>query len=296
MEGQVRAFLADLEAQRRYSLSTRLAYDNDLRCFVAYLQQSLGRQPQIQDFHPQSVADFLKAERECGRRASTILRRRASIRRFAAFLEASDPAWGEIFSQSMHLIDDAVTSPAPDPRQRYLTDEQVETLWALMERSPRPRTRRDHAILALLLESGLTVGALIALNLPDVNMQMGKLRLCLETGEEFWLTLGRAHEPLCRYIEEGRPELNYHPNEPALFISQTGGRMSRQGVWQVLRQWGYKAGIPVTISPRLVRHTAAYRLVRSGRSLVEVQALLGHTNPLSTQALMRRLAEHPVSE
>ena len=67
------------------------------------------------------------------------------------------------------------------------------------------------------------------------------------------------------------------------------GRMSRQGIWQILRHWGRMVVTPITLSPRLVRHTAALRVLRSGRSLVEVQALLGHSNPLSTQALLRRL-------
>lgn len=66
--------------------------------------------------------------------------------------------------------------------------------------------------------------------------------------------------------------------------------MTRQGVWQVLRQWGRRANLPVTLSPRLARHTAAFHLARSQRPVKEIQALLGHTNPLSTQALLRRLA------
>ena len=90
-------------------------------------------------------------------------------------------------------------------------------------------------------------------------------------------------------MKEGRPELNYQINEPALFISQTGGRMSRQGVWQALRQWGQKASLPIPLSPRLLRHTAVIRMVHSGRTPAEIQVLLGHSNPLSTQALLRRL-------
>ncbi|RPI33570.1 MAG: hypothetical protein EHM70_05630 [Chloroflexota bacterium] len=72
-------------------------------------------------------------------------------------------------------------------------------------------------------------------------------------------------------------------------MSQVGVRMSRQSVWQVLRQRGRAANIPVMISPRLLRHTAALRLARAGRSLSEIQSFLGHSNPLSTQALLHRL-------
>ncbi len=293
MDTQVGAFLSYLESQMTYSLSTRLAYQNDLRCFITYLEKKLERKPGTEDFTAQQIADFLIAERESGRRPSTLLRRRASLRRFAAFLNEQNPAWGARFSAEAAVIDEVIAEPSPLQTPRYLTEEQVQKLWNLLASSPRPRARRDHAILALLLESGLTVGTLISLNLQDLNIASRLLHLCPDNGPGIWVPLGEAGDPLEVYLKEGRPELNYHPEEPALFISQTGGRMSRQGVWQVLRQWGNKAELPVTLSPRLARHTAAYRLARSGRALSEVQILLGHTNPLSTQALLRRLVNAP---
>jgi integrase/recombinase XerD len=92
-----------------------------------------------------------------------------------------------------------------------------------------------------------------------------------------------------RYLLEGRPELNHRADEKALFISQMDGRMSRQGIWQVLRHWGGMVKPPILLSPRLVRHTAALRMAQTGRTIAEIQSLLGHRNPLSTRALLRRL-------
>lgn len=290
MEGQVRAFLASLEHESAYSPSTRLAYDNDLRCLLDYLQKTLQRPPLLADFNGAQIAEFLKAERQAGRRPSTLLRRRASLRRFASFLRPNNPDWAAAFDPDSHLIDEAIAETAPLQRPHSLSAAQVAALWSVLEASTSPRARRDQAILALLLESGLTVGTLIALDLPDLDLPGGRLQLQRETGPPAWLALGEAAGPLQRYLQEGRPELNYQPGEPALFISQTGGRMSRQGIWQVLRQWGSRARLPVTLSPRLARHTAAFRLARSGRSLAEIQTLLGHSNRLSTQALLRRLA------
>lgn len=290
MDGQVRAFLANLESQLAYSPSTRLAYDNDLRCFSQYLTRKLQRPLLLEDFNAHNIAEFLQAEREAGRRPSTLIRRRASLRSFASFLRQQDPNWAAAFDPDSHLIDEAISGASALQKAHVLTNAQIDSLWVILEASPRPRARRDQAILALLLESGLTVGALIALDLADLDMRSERLHICLETGQDIWVPLGNSSPPLQRYLREGRPELNSRPDEPALFISQTGGRMSRQGVWQVLRQWGAKARLPLTLSPRLARHTAAYRLARSGRPIVEIQNLLGHSNPLSTQALLRRLA------
>jgi integrase/recombinase XerD len=289
MEGQVRAFLASLESQPTYSSSTRLAYDNDLRCFIGFLKEKLDRSPKLSDFSAKHVAEFLHTERQSGKRHSTILRRRASLRRFARFLRQDNPEWAAKFDPESHLIDDAISQTSPTRTPHYLSDEQVKSLWKVMESSSSHRARRDQAILALLLECGLTVGVLTALNLSDIDDQAGRLRLEQDDGTEHWICLGDASEVLRRYLKEGRPELNYQINEPALFISQTGGRMSRQGVWQALRQWGQKASLPIPLSPRLLRHTAVIRMVHSGRTPAEIQVLLGHSNPLSTQALLRRL-------
>ena len=290
MEGQVRAFLTDLESQSAYSPNTCLAYDNDLHRFVDHLQKTLKRPPDLADFNPRQVAGFLQMERLAGRRPSTLLRRQASFRRFARFLRQQYPERTISFEPNFDFYDLVEAQVEPLPKMQVLSPAQVNTLYATLEASQSPRARRDQAILALLLESGLTVAALTDLNLKHIDQSGKKLGLHTKTGADIWIPLGKAAGAIQRYLREGRLELNYLPDEPALFISQTGRRMSRQGVWQVLRQWGHRAGLPATLSPRLVRHTAALRMAKAGRSLDEIQTLLGHTTPLSTQALLRRLS------
>ena len=146
--------------------------------------------------------------------------------------------------------------------------------------------------MSLLLETGLSVADLVELDLSDLDLRAGRLHIVRVHGTDKWLPLGKSTDIVARYIREGRPELNPQPNEPALFVSQMGSRMSRQGIWQILNHWGKLADPPINISPRKVRHTAALRMSQAGRSLEEIQTLLGHSNPLSTQALLRRLKNH----
>lgn len=289
MERHAKAFLAALESQFSYSSSTRLAYDNDLRVFLGYLRKTLEREPALEDFKPEQVISFLEAERHSGRRQSTLVRRRASLRRFAAYLEDQGLLEAGIFGPETRLIEEQSEPTGSTTRSQSLTDGELSKLWAALEKSRRPHAKRDMAILALLLETGLSVGTLVALNLNDIELHEGSLRLRLGGGNEAWLPQGKASELIRRYILEARPELNHAPDEQALFISQTGERMSRQGVWQVLRRWGRVIDLPITLSPRLARHTAVIELVNTGRSIEEIQTLLGHSNPLSTQALLRRL-------
>ncbi|HSO27601.1 MAG TPA: tyrosine-type recombinase/integrase [Anaerolineales bacterium] len=291
MEEQVSAFLANPEFTLTYSSSTRLAYQNDLYRFMRFLERKEVRTPVVADFTAESVAEFLAEEKAAGRKPSTILRRRASLRRFAAYLHEQCPEWAPQFNARQQIIDDIIETATPVTEARYLTKEQVQALWTVMEPNQHPRAWRDRAILALLLESALSVGNLLALDLPDLDAQNFCLRIPDAEGQDYWLTLKEAAKALAKYLTDGRPELNYQPDEPALFISQNGGRMSRQGVWQVLRHWGKKAGLPFTLSPRLVRHTAVVLLMDDALDITTIQTLLGHSNPLSTHALLRRLRE-----
>jgi site-specific recombinase XerD len=290
MEEQVRAFLSSLELQFTYSSNTCTAYKNDLNRFVDHLEKSLKRPPDLADFAPRQVADFLQLERLAGRRPSTLLRRQASLRRFARFLRQQYPDRLIRFETSFNPYDEDETQAAPRPFMQYLSPAQIDALFATLEASHSPRARRDQAILALLLESGLSVATLTALNLQNIHPTGQELRLPGKTKPDIRISLGKAAGDIQRYLKEGRLELNPLPDEPALFISQTGRRISRQRVWQVLRQWGCKAGLSVKLSPRLVRHTAAAQLAEAGRSLQEIQVLLGHMTALSTQSLLRRLS------
>ena len=290
METQVNAFLASLEAQPAYAESTRLAYASDLRVFLKYLMDTLRRPPQLPDLNPGQVARFLESERQSGRRYSTLVRRWVTLRRFAAYLSRQGLLAVDALAADSDLIDGIISSVSPIPAPQCLTPGQITRLCSVIEASPRPRARRDLAILMLLLETGLSVGALTALDLPEINLQAGKVHILLDDREDAWLSMGNATQSLERYLLEGRPELSHRTDEKALFIRQLEGRMSRQGIWQVLRHWGRMVTPPILLSPRLVRHTAALRMAQTGRTITEIQSLLGHSNPLSTRALLRRLA------
>lgn len=289
MEAQARAFLASLESQAAYSESTCLAYASDLRIFMSFSQRDLNRPVKLSDLNAKQVVNFIEAERQAGRRHSTLIRRLATLRSFVTYLIQGGVLQKDVLSPDEHLITQAISTVPPSSGPQCLTIAQVENLKKIFEASTRNRARRDLAILILLLETGLSVGALVDLDLTDLDLRAERMRITSENGYDTWLPLGTATEPLERYLQEGRPEMNLQPNEPALFVSQMGGRMSRQGIWQILHHWGQLTDPPIKLSPRMVRHTAALRMAQGGRPLVEIQTLLGHNNPLSTQALLRRL-------
>jgi integrase/recombinase XerD len=288
MQAEIRAFLSSLESQPCYSISTRLSYANDLARFLAYLQGTQNRSPVISDIQPKSIASFLASEKLVGKKPNTLLRRKAAIRLFYIYLSNN----GYLSSQNK---DDGWLAEVPVNRNtstadlQYLPLDQVHLLLKTIEGGQRSIARRDSAILALLLHTGLSVSKLISLDMADVNLSTGKIRMETDQGEARWYSLDASALYIDRYLKEGRPDLNPYPGETALFISQIGSRLTRQGVWQILKRWGTLSQASASITPRAIRHTAALQLARKGLPLAHIQALLGHSNLQSTLALLHRL-------
>jgi site-specific recombinase XerD len=289
METEVNAFLNSLEAEPAYSESTQLAYANDLRVFLLFLKKGKDQPPTLSDLNVQQVTAFMEAEHRLGRRRNTLIRRLATLKSFQGFLvkEGLIPAKSNSLSASeiQHII-----AQSPENRAlQCLNQEQILSLLTVMDSSPRSRALRDRAMIMLLLETGLSVGELTALDLTDLDLRTGRFHVNLIGKGDLWLVLGEAKEAIEVYVQEGRPDLLIRPGEPALFISQMDSRLSRQGVWQILNHWGQVVDPPISISPRVLRHTAALRMSRAGMTNSEIQLRLGHRNPLSTRALIRRL-------
>ncbi len=289
MESEVNTFLTSLGAEPAYSESTQLAYANDLRVFLHFLNEAQDQPPTLRDLNTHQVAAFMESERQLGRRRNTLIRRLATLKYFREYLVAEGLVPTNSFSVNDSKIQHIIAEIPVSRSLQCLNQKQIQSLLTIMNSSPRPRALRDRAILMLLLETGLSVGDLTALDLTDLDLRAGRLHINLVGRSDLWLGLGEAKNAVEVYLQEGRPDLLLHPGEPALFISQMDGRLSRQGVWQILNHWGQAANPPISLSPRVVRHTAALRMSRAGLSNAEIQFRLGHRNPLSTRALIRRL-------
>jgi integrase/recombinase XerD len=282
---QINEFLSALDADNKISANTRNAYASDLSRFFDYLNTTSKQQPDQTQLTAKSFSRFLDHERKTGLKPSTLHRRRASLKKYAEFLQArglvDQTTVFEIANWRRDLWEEIATR-----QPLCLSDEQVRILLDGIRVEEKPRHLRDLVIVSLILELGLSIGTLVELNLQDVNLRSKRIRI---VGEENWQELGRSAQYLPEYLKESRPELTQSVNEAALFVSQMGGRITRQGVWQVVRAWGETVGLSVPLSPRILRHTAVRRMVDSGKPVGEIQRLLGHGNKHSTQALIRKL-------
>ena len=134
-----------------------LAYANDLRVFLFFLQNTLSQSPQISDLNTQRVVAFIEGEREIGRQRNTLIRRLATLKCFSEYLVHE----GMLPSDSLSVNDGDIQRliyavPESSPL-KCLNQEQIESLLTIMEASSRPRGVRDRAIFSILLETGLSV-------------------------------------------------------------------------------------------------------------------------------------------
>ena len=93
----------------------------------------------------------------------------------------------------------------------------------------------------------------------------------------------RAREALVDYLESGRPQLVRNGDKQALFLNRRGGRLTRQGLWLILKEYANEAGLSADITPHTLRHSFAAQMLESGMPLSSVQQLLGHTALSSTR-------------
>jgi site-specific recombinase XerD len=289
MEELIEKFINYLANNGEYSQNTLEAYKSDLRRFAGYLQRKLGRGTVAADLSGRNIEAFLVSESKKGKKASTLLRREASLRRFAKYLKNQ----GEI--SELPVIKTAFLKNAKDGKAQNdyhsLTNDEIELIRQAMLENSHPRALRDLAIFSLLLETGIPISKLVGMNLSDLDLRARRIRLGSERSADEWVPINGVAAILEQYVFEGRPDLSHPAGQKALFVSQMGGRMSRQGIWQVLRNWGNQVNISRELSPRLIRRTAAVRMIGKELSLKEIQRSLGHRNVLSTRALVRRMRE-----
>lgn len=284
---KINEFLIHLEAEKDISRSTREAYASDLKKFFEYLNNNNRQQRNMNHLTAKSFSQFLDHQKKLGLKPSTLHRRRVTLKKYAEFLNSQ----GELDNASVEEIagwQQGLWEEIANREAFALSDVQITQLFEAIDDS-KPRNIRDKMIISMILETGLSIGALVDLNLSDVNLRAKQIRD--SEHQDFTYSIESSVSYVKDYLAKARPELTQSLNEEALIVSQMGGRITRQGVWQVIRAWGEAAGVKEPLSPRVLRHTAVRRMLNAGKPVEQIQQLLGHGNKLSTQALIRKITK-----
>jgi integrase/recombinase XerD len=132
----------------------------------------------------------------------------------------------------------------------------------------------------------MRVSELVSLNVSDLSLSRQVVHCASRANKERELPISpRASQALELYLERGRPSLlrDRGADEPALFLNHRGQRLTRQGLWLIIKSHVEAAGLGTDVTPHTLRHSFATHLVNGGADLRDVQRLLGHANISTTQ-------------
>ncbi|MBN2114795.1 MAG: tyrosine recombinase XerD [Acidimicrobiia bacterium] len=278
LEDRVAEYLAALRAERGLAAATVTAYGRDLRRYAAHLA---GAEPD-----PDAVAGFVAALYRRGLAPASIARHVAAVRGFHRFLTAE----GLAASDPTVLVD----SPRrPTALPKALTVEEVFRLLEVPDPAT-PEGRRDRALLEFLYATGARVAEAAALDQLDLDLSEATARLTGKGDKQRVVPVGGAAcRALAAYLPDRLARRRPGRDSGAVFLNRRGGRLTRQGIWGIVRRQAARAGLdPDAVSPHVLRHSAATHMVEGGADLRTVQELLGHASISTTQVYTRVSPRH----
>ncbi len=266
-------FLAHLSIERGLSANTLAAYGSDLNEMSRFLKaQEVHCWEDVTRDHIVNYFEFLGTELSQRSKA----RRLASARSFFKFLDHQGKL-RENPASRVHFPKFSASLP------KFLSASEVEALLG-QPSSETPLGKRDKAMLELLYAAGLRVSELSEVQIQQVHLDAGYIVIRGKGDKERLTPMGElAAEALQDYLNSGRPLLLKKGSAKEVFLNRNGGKLTRQGIWKVLKQYAVKAGIRQNLTPHMLRHSFATHLLENGADLRLLQVLLGHADISTTQ-------------
>jgi integrase/recombinase XerD len=272
----IASFLTHVRVEKGLSINTVSAYRRDLVKFDAFAKK---RKLTLETVSRDDLVDFLASLYRQKLESRTVARQLVTLRNFFRYAQVQDLLTTD---PSINLESPKIHRALPG----YLRLEEVERLLA----QPDEKTSlglRDRAMLDVLYSTGLRVSELIGLRVMDLDRNSGSVTCIGKGDKERIVPIGKKALSLVDlYLRDSRPKLidnRKSAKVAALFINRRGGQLSRVGVWKILSAYGRKAGLRVSLTPHMLRHSFATHLLERGADLRSVQLMLGHSDISTTQ-------------
>lgn len=271
-------YLVALRVEKGLAANTIAAYQRDLGQY----REAVGAG------EPSEAAaeSFITLLRDKGLASSTISRKLAAVKGLHRFMVRE----GMAETDPTALID----SPRrPDPFPKALTIDETTSL----VEAPDLATvggRRDRALLEFMYGTGARVSETVGTDLTDLDLD-DKVVLVTGKGSKQRLVPlgGHAVEAIRRWLADRNHLVNRRVSGDPVFTNLRGGRLSRQGVFDIVKKHAAAAGLSAgKVSPHVLRHSAATHMVEAGADLRSVQEMLGHATISTTQVYTRVSPAH----
>lgn len=285
LDAAIDGYLQHLKVERRLRPNSLAAYAQDLRELASFLAARVGETVPLARVEPPLLIAYLQAIAPA-LAARSQARRLVAMRGLFRYLREE----GEV------EVDPTQGLRAPRLAQKLpglLGRDEVLALLAAPG-TDGPLALRDTALLELLYASGCRISEALDLSLDRLYLDQAVVRLVGKGDKPRLVPIGApAVAALHAWLRDGRPLLVKGKKvTPWVFLNHRGGRLSRQGMFQKLREYALIAGITRPISPHKLRHSFATHLIEGGADLRAVQTLLGHADIATTQVYTHVSDQH----
>lgn len=267
-------YLKFIQLEKGLSSNTIGAYRRDLNKYITYLQDH--KITHIDFVDRQTLQQCLGFLHDEGASTKSLARFISTVRSFHQFA----------LREKYAAKDPTVLIETPKYDRKLPDVLVVDEILRLLDAPDLSKNNgyRDRTILELLYATGMRVTELIDLEVENVNLIMGFVKVFGKGGKERIVPLGdTVIGYLSTYLETVRPQLLKTTVTKALFLNLHGKPLSRQGIWKMIKQNGIKANINKTLTPHTMRHSFATHLLENGADLRAVQEMLGHSDISTTQ-------------
>ena len=274
MQEQIEGFLTYLTTEKDCSENTTSAYRNDLTQFLDFIAQDVDDWSQV---NKSVLTAYVGSLQERQYASSTVARKVAAVKSFFHYMLDAG------------ILQDDPTATLDSPRvtkrlPKILSPKDVEALLNKPIQTSDPKALRDKAFLELLYATGMRVSELVALDVGDIQLESQTVHCISRSNRQRVIPLSqRAVDAVYLYVERGRPALLRDMDESALFLNHRGRRLTRQGLWLIIKGHVESSGLGTDVTPHTLRHSFATHMLDDGAKLRDVQRLLGHANISTTQ-------------
>ena len=253
MQETIQSFTDYLQTEKKASKNTEVSYQRDLRKLAVFLKKhGIEKPEQMNATVLNSYLLYLEREHFS---PATISRSIAAIHMFCQYA-----------CQEGKMVSDPSKALQPPRVERKMPEilsiAEVDLLLC-QPKTDTPKGIRDKAMLEMLYATGIRVSELIHLKTQDVNLMMGYIT-CRDEKERIVPFGGPAKKALEQYLGSARAALMHGREDDVLFVNCSGGPMSRQGFWKILKSYAKSAGITADITPHTLRHSFATHLLQNG--------------------------------
>lgn len=272
MEDYIEDYIKNLKEIKKLSKNTIDSYKRDLKKFMKYIAKNNIK---VEDVTKQNIDEYIESMKQAGFKPASATRTLATLRSFYTYLLKK----GKISK------DPTINVESPKLEKKLpvvLTPSEIEKLLA-QPVTTELKGLRDKAMLEFAYATGMRATEIVNLNVEDVDL-VNSFVICDEGGgSKRIIPLGKmANKAISNYLEEARTYLDKKESN-ALFLNLTGGRLTRQGLWKIIKTYTEAAEIDKDITPHVLRHSFALHLIENGADIKAIQTMMGHSDISSTK-------------